>query len=186
MTTITIPFFTPKSGRTHCFQYHSFGSKPWKIWVCLLFFVMGQKKTSLLMEDLLLFTYVSFYMHIPPSLCNNIFLVPSLVLLICHQAVKKFMEYFIKVLSCLLIIILLLFFKSMTNLTCHVPSSGYYSTRTKPWRYSILKAQQNGAWMAVDFLQKTPMESKCNSAVKLQNSQSNTNIFWPTTRSPVP
>lgn len=47
------------------------------------------------MKDLLLFTYKSLYMHIPPSLCNNAILVPSLVLLICSQAVKKFMEYLI-------------------------------------------------------------------------------------------
>lgn len=32
------------------------------------------------MKDLLLFTYKSLYMHIPPSLCNNAILVPSLVL----------------------------------------------------------------------------------------------------------
>lgn len=71
----------------------------------------------------------------------------------------------------------------MTILTCHVSSRGFYSTRIKPWSGSVLKAQQNWAWVAP--AKKNPIELKCKGAVKLQKCQSNTHNFWHTLRSHV-
>lgn len=45
----------PKSGRIHCFQYHSSGSKLWNLGLCGVF-CYGSEENVVLMEDLLFFT----------------------------------------------------------------------------------------------------------------------------------